>query len=155
MSRKKILIVDDDKVICKALGFKLKASGYEVLTAEEPGEALTAVRTQQPDLVIMDINFPPAVAFGGMGGWDGFLTLDWLKRTDSSKNTPVIVISGGDPAKYQTKAVQAGAVNYFQKPVNPEALLSAIRKALGEPPVSKETPTAPKLDIAKLLAKVG
>src|SRR5437773_11788864 len=59
MNRKKILVVDDDRVILKALSIKLNAKGYDVLTATDGSEAVTAVRTHKPDLILLDISFPP------------------------------------------------------------------------------------------------
>src|SRR6266404_4631354 len=77
MSRKKILIVDDSQIILKTLSFKLKGAGYEVITAADGGTAVSLVRTQRPDLILLDITFPPDVAHGGGVGWDGFLIMEW------------------------------------------------------------------------------
>lgn len=133
MNAKKLLIVDDNVVVLKALSLKLKASGYEVLTAEDGGTAVALVRQQKPDLILLDISFPPDVAHGGGVPWDGFLIMSWLKRLDEAKNIPIIVLTGADPAKFKERAMAAGAACYFQKPVDPEELLAAIRQALGEP----------------------
>jgi CheY-like chemotaxis protein len=132
MNPKRILIVDDNKVVVRALSLKLKASGYDVLTAEDGGGAVNAARQQKLDLILLDINFPPDVAHGGGVPWDGFLIMNWLQRMDEAKRIPVIVITGGDPVKYKERALAAGAVSFFQKPVKPEELLAAVRQALGE-----------------------
>ena len=132
MNRKKILIVDDSPVILKAFSMKLHASGYDVLTAEDGSTAVSLARQQKPDLILLDINFPPDVAHGGGVAWDGFLIISWLRRMDEARDTPIIIISGCDPAKYKERALAAGAAGYFQKPVEPEQLLPAIREALGE-----------------------
>ena len=142
MSPKRLLIVDDSRIILKALSMKLKSSGYEVLTAEDGGSAVSMVRQHKPDLILLDINFPPDVTHGGGVAWDGFLIMDWLRRLDEARNIPVIVITGGDSAKYEGRAKAAGAVKFFRKPVNPEELLSTIQQVLEEasmPPA----PTAP------------
>src|SRR5688572_6603246 len=65
---KKILIVDDDAVIIKTTSLKLKAQGYEVSSAMDASEAMTAVRQSRPDLILLDISFPPDVGID----WDGF-----------------------------------------------------------------------------------
>jgi len=111
---------------------KLHASGYDVLTAEDGSTAVSLARQQKPDLILLDINFPPDVAHGGGVAWDGFLIISWLRRMDEARDTPIIIISGCDPAKYKERALAAGAAGYFQKPVEPEQLLPAIREALGE-----------------------
>jgi len=132
MNRKKILIADDSAIILRALTMKLKSSGYDVLTAVDGSEAVAAARQQKPDLILLDLSFPPDVGHGGGVPWDGFLIMDWLRRFDEAKNIPVIVITGGDPAKYKERALASGAVSYFQKPVDNEKLLAVIRQTLGE-----------------------
>ncbi|HWH70617.1 MAG TPA: response regulator [Candidatus Sulfotelmatobacter sp.] len=130
--RKRILVVDDNKVILKAMAFKLKSSGYDVLMAEDGSEAVSTARQQKPDLILLDINFPPDVAHGGGVPWDGFLIMDWLRRLKEAQEIPVIIVTGGEAATYKERALAAGAVGFFQKPVKPEELLAAIRQALGE-----------------------
>jgi CheY-like chemotaxis protein len=132
MAQKKILVVDDNKVVVKALSMKLNASGYEVLTANDGSEAVSTARKNKPDLIVLDISFPPDVAHGGGVPWDGFLIMDWLRRIDEAKSIPVIIITGGDPAKFKDRALSAGAVSFFQKPVNNDELLAAIHKTLGD-----------------------
>src|SRR5512136_2500361 len=118
MSRKKILVVDDNAVILKTISVKLAANGYNVVTAEDGGAAVSAVRREKPDLILLDISFPPDVAHGGGVAWDGFLIMNWLRRLEEGKNVPIIVITGGDPAKCKDKALAAGATGFFRKPVN-------------------------------------
>lgn len=132
MNRKKILIVDDNRVVVRALSMKLKTNGYDVLTAEDGSEAVSTTRKQKPDLIVLDISFPPDVAHGGGVPWDGFLIMEWLRRLDEAQTTPIIIITGGEPEKYKEKAMAAGAVSFFQKPVNNDDLLAVIRKTLGE-----------------------
>jgi CheY-like chemotaxis protein len=131
MNRNKILIVDDNRVVVKALSMKLKANGYDVIAAEDGSEAVSAARKQKPDLIILDISFPPDVGHGGGVPWDGFLIMEWLRRMDEAKSIPVIIMTSGDPEKYKEKALTAGAVSFFQKPVNNDELIAAIRKTLG------------------------
>lgn len=131
-SPKKILIVDDNEVILQAFSNKLRSCGYEVFTAEDGSAAVNSVRTKKPDLILLDINFPPDVAHGGGVPWDGFLIIDWLRRIDEAKNVPIIIITSGDQARYKQRAKDAGVISFFQKPVQPEELLVHIRKALGE-----------------------
>ena len=132
MNRKKILVVDDSPIILKTLSMKLNGSGYEVLTAADGASAVSTVRRDHPDLVLLDITFPPDVAHGGGVAWDGFLIMNWLRRIDEAKNTPVIIITGGDPAQYKDRSMAAGAVAFFQKPINTDELLETIRQIIGE-----------------------
>jgi len=132
MSPKKILVVDDSIIIQKTLSMKLKASGYEVLIAGDGGTAVSTARRERPDLILLDIGFPPDVAHGGGVPWDGFLIMNWLRRMDEAKDIPVIIITGGKPEEYKDRSMAAGAIGFFQKPINNDELLAAIRLALGQ-----------------------
>jgi DNA-binding response OmpR family regulator len=126
-----ILIVDDNEVILKTLSLKLKANDYEVATAMDGSQALGAVRRQRPDLILLDINFPPDVGHGGGVPWDGFRMLEWFSRMEEVKTTPVIIITGGDAATDKDRALAAGAAAFFHKPINNDELLATIHKILG------------------------
>ena len=130
MMRKRILIVDDNPVELKALSNKLNSNGYDVMTADDGAVAISSARRDRPDLIVLDISFPPDVAHGGGVPWDGFLILNWLRRLDECKDTPVVFVTGGDPAKLKAKAISAGAVSFFRKPCNGEELLNVIAQEL-------------------------
>ena len=72
---RKILVVDDDPVILKALTLKLDSEGYTVVKAVDGADALRVLQDEKPDLVLLDINYPPDVAHGGGVPWDGFLLM--------------------------------------------------------------------------------
>jgi CheY-like chemotaxis protein len=135
-----ILIVDDNEVILKTLSMKLEANDYDVVTALDGSQALSAVRNQKPDMILLDINFPPDVGHGGGVPWDGFRMIEWFSRMDEAKATPVIIITGGDVAKYKDRALAAGAVAFFHKPINNDELLATIQKILAN---RAEKTTAP------------
>jgi two-component system KDP operon response regulator KdpE len=132
MNRKKILVVDDSFVILKTMSMKLTANGYDVVTAEDGSAAVSAVRKQKPDLILLDLSFPPDVAHGGGVAWDGFTIMTWLRRLEEARNIPIIVITGGDPAKCKDRALAAGAVNFFHKPINNDDLLTIIEQTLAK-----------------------
>ena len=130
MNRKKILVVDDSLVILKTMSMKLTAQGYDVVTAEDGAGAVSAVRKAKPDLILLDLGFPPDVAHGGGVAWDGYTIMTWLRRLEEAKNIPIIVITGGDPAKCKDRALAAGAANFFHKPINNDDLLTIIQQTL-------------------------
>jgi CheY-like chemotaxis protein len=132
MNRKKILVVDDSPLILKTMSMKLTANGYDVVTAEDGGAAAGTVRKERPDLILLDLSFPPDVAHGGGVPWDGFLIMNWLRRLDEAKDIPIIVITGGEPAQFKDRALAAGAASFFHKPIDNDALLTVIRQTLGE-----------------------
>jgi CheY-like chemotaxis protein len=130
MSRKKILIVDDSQVILRTLSTKLRANNYDIVTAADGSEAVSAVRQQRPDLIVLDITFPPDVAHGGGIAWDGFLIIDWLHRMEEAKNTPIVIITAGEAGKVKERALAEGAVAFFQKPIDSTELLETINQTL-------------------------
>ncbi len=140
MSQKKILVVDDSLLIVKLLSMKLSSQGYQVIAAEDGGSAVSAVRRERPDLILLDLSFPPDVAHGGGVAWDGFLIMTWLRRLDEGKDVPIIVITGTDPAKCKDRAMAAGAAAFFHKPIDNDELLATIRRILGED-AAKAEPT--------------
>lgn len=129
---RKILVVDDNLVIRKTVEMKLKAAGYLVVAAADASAAVSAVKNEKPDLILLDMLFPPDAQDVGMS-WDGLGIMQWLHSVLSgAKDVPVIVISGADPAKYRDVCLKAGAAAYFRKPVNMDELIPAIRTVLGE-----------------------
>ncbi len=144
MNPKKILIVDDNAVLVRGLSNVLVGAGYEVLEAEDGAGAVSTVRRERPDLVLLDISFPPDVAYGGGVPWDGFLIMNWLSRMEEAQRMPIIIVSGSEAAKFKDRALKAGAVAYLQKPVEPEVLLSTVKQFIGDAvaPSAEATATA-------------
>ena len=124
----KILVVDDNEVVVKTICLKLKGAGYQVATAQDGAEAMSIVRMEKPDLILLDITFPPDVA--GVP-WDGFRIMEWLHRVDDSRRIPIIIITGGEDVKNKERAMASGAVAFFHKPINHDDLLKVIRATLG------------------------
>lgn len=128
---KKILVVDDTLVIRKVVEMKLKACGYQVLAAVDAASAMTAIKKEIPDLILLDIMFPPDPMEVGMH-WDGFGIIRWLQNMSEASHVPVIIISGTDPAKYRGRCLAAGATAYLHKPLNMDELIATVQSALGE-----------------------
>ena len=139
MSTKKILVVDDNPVVVKAIEMQLAKAGFTVAVAMDGSEAISVVRREKPDLIVLDISFPPDVAHGGGIPWDGFLIMQWLRRLDEAKTTPIIIITGQDPAKYRDQAMKLGAAAFFTKPVDNEGLIEMVNQTLAnaaQPPAN-------------------
>jgi CheY-like chemotaxis protein len=126
---KKILVVDDSQVITKTIPLRLNRAGYKTCVALEASEAVNMIRTEKPDLIVLDINFPPEI--DGMT-WDGFRVIDWLRHVDESLKIPIIIITGGpgDRDKARERALAAGAVGFLYKPLDHEELIKMIRSTL-------------------------
>ena len=126
---RKILIVDDNSIILRVLSSALKSKGYEVLTAVDGPEAFTVVGREKPDLILLDIFFPPDIFQSG-NTWDAFIIMHWLQRMggDHARSIPVIVMSGAEPGEIRERCLAAGAVDYLQKPIQVPVLLDAIQQ---------------------------
>ena len=122
MKPKTILIVDDDSDLVLGLTIRLRSKGYRVLSAVDATSALEMNR-ERPDLLILDLGLP---------GVDGFSLLEQIKALEDQAVTPTIVLSGRTAIGNKDRALKAGAFDYFQKPPENNALMSAIRLALGE-----------------------
>ena len=129
---KKILVVDDDQIILKTLSTALISSGYQVFTAADGPGAVTAVTRERPDLILLDLLFPPDAANVGGALQDGFFIIEWLRRMGEAGDIPIIIISRDKSAKNKKNALATGAVGFFPKPIDRIALLAAIRAILGE-----------------------
>lgn len=127
---KKILVVDDNEIVIKTISLKLQGAGYQVLTAMDGSEAVSLVRKEVPDLILLDLSFPPDV--DGVP-WDGFRIMEWFHRLDTLKKIPIIVITGSEDPTAKQRATSTGAVAFFQKPIEHDYLLKVIRATLGEP----------------------
>lgn len=131
MTRKRILIADDSLTVLKALELKLKAAGYDVYTATDGSDAVALAGQIRPDIVIMDVNFPPDISQGGVD-WNGFKVLEWMAHTGSTGLTPSIIITSDDVERHKDAAVEAGATALFQKPVSYPDLLETLEECLGD-----------------------
>ncbi len=123
----KILIVDDDEVILKTVKRKLEDVGYRVATAKDGAEAISVARMEKPDLILLDITFPPDVA--GIP-WDGFRLMEWLNHVNGWKKTPIIIITGDQEMKQKERALAGGAVAFFHKPISHDDLIKVIHATL-------------------------
>ncbi|MDR0323097.1 MAG: response regulator [Treponema sp.] len=122
--RKSILIVDDSRPTRDIVRDILEAEGYKVDTAANGSEALGAAKNNQYDLICTDIVMPIM---------DGFLLIENIRKNDSLKNIPVIVITSKMDEKDQNKAVSLGANRYIVKNTfNDHELTAAIRDLIGE-----------------------
>jgi CheY-like chemotaxis protein len=130
MTGKKILLVDDDPVFVKAISTKLRGAGFEVITAEDGASTLCALREVKPDLILLDILFPPDVPHGGVVSWDGFDIMHWLRRMGGITRTPVILVTSSEPAEITERALKMGVAGLVQKTGDTGELMRAIDKAL-------------------------
>ena len=126
---RRILIVDDNPVVLKAFELKLKSDGFVVTTSTNSATVASTAEQTHTQLIILDINFPA----GGAMEWNGFTVIQWMRRFPELTNIPIILITGSEAAEYKDKALAAGAIAFFQKPVVYKDLLETILKIVPVP----------------------
>ena len=118
MERPKILIVDDDPDLRRAMKIRLRANHYDTVQASDGHSAIAMVQKERPSLIILDLGLPAG---------DGFAVLKRLQDTDTLSRIPVIVLTARCAQFNEQQALQAGAAAFFQKPADDGELLDAIR----------------------------
>jgi DNA-binding response OmpR family regulator len=121
MKKAKILVVDDDPDLVRALRLRLRAHHYDIATATDGYAAIATAQKERPDLIVLDLGLPAG---------DGFVVLDRLQNSDTLSGIPVIVLSARDPQNNEHRALKAGAAAFFQKPADNDELLNVIRTSL-------------------------
>ena len=114
----RILVVDDEIEIVRALQRSLAAHGYDVFTANSGEEALEAISHYRPDLMVLDLGLP------GMSG------LEVARKVRTQSNLPIIVLSVKDTERDKVLALDLGADDYVSKPFGMDEVLARIRVAL-------------------------
>ncbi len=109
-----------------ALAIKLRAHGFDIVSAGDGATAMTVVNRERPDAVILDLGLP---------GGDGFVVLQRLRSLASTVASPVVVVTARPAQTNRALALEHGVVAFLQKPVKTSELLTALRKALQHPQV--------------------
>jgi two-component system KDP operon response regulator KdpE len=131
MSKRTILVIDDDPDVRSGLRIRLQANAYETFFAADAATSIAQARKHNPDLIVLDLGLP---------GGDGFVVMERLRAIPDLAVIPVIIVSGRDVHANHERALKAGARAFLQKPVENAELLRAIRLALGETAEVKQLP---------------
>ena len=124
MSNPKILIVDDDPDLRRALKIRLQANHFDTVQASDGYSAIAVAQREQPNLIILDLGLPAG---------DGFVVLERLTKSAVLSNIPVIILTARDAQANEQRTLQAGATTFFQKPADNNELLELIRATLPSP----------------------
>lgn len=118
IQKQKILIVDDEKDILDLLEYNLAREGYTVLRASDGEEALTIIRSNQVDLILLDIMMPRL---------DGIETCRRLRELPEGQKTYIVFLTAREEEYSEVAGFEAGADDYIAKPIKPRILLSRIK----------------------------
>ena len=120
-NRARILIVDDEQHICKILSRLMEKQGFDALTAYEGETALKMIRSEIPDVLLLDLMMP---------GIDGMEVMKYAKELDP--DLPVVMITGHAHIQGAVEAIRAGADNYLAKPFQHLEVIEIVNRALTE-----------------------
>lgn len=123
MSKKKILVIDDDRVLILLLNRRISEAGYEVISAFDGVQGLRLAFQKNPALILLDIRFPA-------GG--GIETLKKLNTSMKTMNIPIIIITSYDDPQIREQTSEYNVLEYMLKPLDIEKLLTKIREIIGE-----------------------
>lgn len=117
----KILIVDDDPELLRLIAYPLHQAGYKTLGATDGAQALEKVRSERPDLMILDIMLP---------GPDGIEVCKQLRGNPETVTLPIIMLSALTDVDDKIKGLEAGADEYLTKPISPKEIVVRVRALL-------------------------
>ena len=125
--KKRILIVEDNDLNLKLFRDLLTAHGYETIETKEGMEAISLTRSENPDLILMDIQLPEI---------SGLDVTRQLKADDSIRNIPIIAVTAFAMKDDEEKILSAGCEAYISKPISIVPFLNTVRRFLGEQEVA-------------------
>ncbi len=118
-TKKKALVIDDDKIALDLFTFHLNSAGYDLTTAENGKDGMRFVRENEYDVVLTDLNLPDMTG------------IDMVRESKKvSPNTEIIVVTGHDSTETAVEAIRLGARDYILKPIDFEKLLIVINNAV-------------------------
>jgi len=121
MAKEKILVVDDEEDIIELLRFNLSREGYEVSSATSGEEALTLVRSEMPNLLLLDLMLP---------GMDGLDVTRRLKNNPNTMKIPIVMLTAKGEEPDIVAGLELGADDYVTKPFSPRILVARVRAVL-------------------------
>jgi DNA-binding response OmpR family regulator len=130
---RRILIIEDNRDLCKLFDVYLRAVGYESSYAETCAAGIGKAVTENPDLIITDLNLPDM---------NGVEATEILKQNPATCDIPIVMLTATSREECKVEALKAGVAAYVVKPVSLPDLVSSIR-ALTEPPIL----TSPESDL--------
>ena len=122
MSRKNILLVEDNEVNRRLAGFLLRSQGYQVREATTAAAAFEMLETERPDLIVMDIQLP---------GMDGLEATRKLKQQPTTADIPVIAVTSYAMKGDREKALAAGCAGYVTKPIDKNTFIQEVAAHMG------------------------
>jgi DNA-binding response OmpR family regulator len=117
----RILAVDDEPELTELMHHHLVRAGHEVTTAANGWEAIHAIRTRRPDIILLDLMLPDL---------DGFGVCEILRRDPATATIPIIIVSAWASNDSRHLGLELGALDYITKPFSPAELVARVNRLL-------------------------
>lgn len=124
MPKPKVTIVDDDRDTRELLSFALESEGFEVNAAANGLRLISSLQLKRPDIILMDVN---------MSWIDGFELCKAVKKNEQFRDIPIVFISGRGEPEDRRRGREAGAADYFVKPLDLNALIKRLQELIAAP----------------------
>jgi two-component system alkaline phosphatase synthesis response regulator PhoP len=119
--RKKILLIDDEPELVKAIDIRLKSTGYEVSVAYDGRAGIHEAKEIKPDLILLDLIMPTM---------DGYSVAKILKDDPETKHIPIIILTASQREDLKTRCRELGVTSFIMKPFDTSDLLNMVNKIL-------------------------
>lgn len=141
MSKKKIVIIEDEPDILEVLGYNLKREGFEVFSATNGTLGLSLVNKELPDLVLLDLMLP---------GMDGIEICSTIKNNPATQNTLIIMVTAKGEESDIVLGLGVGADDYITKPFSPKELVARVKAVLRRGVLVDNLPQHEKVQVGDL-----
>ena len=141
MSKKKIVVIEDEPDILEVLSYNLKREGYEVFTATNGTAGLALVNKELPDLILLDLMLP---------GMDGIEICSSIKMASATQNTLIIMVTAKGEESDIVLGLGVGADDYITKPFSPKELVARVKAVLRRGVLMESSPQDEKVEVGGL-----
>jgi len=121
MARETILVVEDDENIQQLVGYNLAKAGFNVIYADNGEQALSVIKRERPELIVLDLMLP---------GLSGFEVCKLVRKDPKTRNLPIVMLTAKSEENDMAAGLDIGADDYITKPFSPKILISRIKAAL-------------------------
>jgi len=141
VSKKKIVVIEDEPDILEVLSYNLKREGYEVFTANDGHRGLSLIRRETPDLVLLDLMLP---------GIDGVEICGAIKKDAQTQSTLIIMVTAKGEESDIVLGLGVGADDYITKPFSPKELVARVKAVLRRGILVEKSATKDKIELGEL-----
>jgi len=141
VSKKKIVVVEDEPDILQVLSYNLKKEGFKVKSALDGSRGLELIQQHLPDLVMLDLMLP---------GMDGLQICQQLKQQASTQNIPIIMVTAKGEESDVVLGLGVGADDYIAKPFSPKELIARVKAVIRRSELNSQQPQTTAIQIDRL-----